>query len=93
VFINNVPWLEDKDKKKEKRSMNARILIQILENEIPKIFDYLKFVKNYYGKQQKRQGNNLVKTDWRLWSRTGFHTTDHHRMKLTYKVKTNLEIV
>jgi hypothetical protein len=47
VFINNVPWLEDKDKKKEKRSMNARILIQILENEIPKIFDYLKFVKNY----------------------------------------------
>ncbi|MCR4325765.1 MAG: hypothetical protein NUV59_03075 [Patescibacteria group bacterium] len=46
VFIQNVPWPEDKGKKKEQRSLNAKMLIQILENEIPKIFNYLKMIKN-----------------------------------------------
>lgn len=42
VYIRNVPWPEDVGKKKELRSLNARMLMQILDNEIPKIFNYLK---------------------------------------------------
>lgn len=51
VFIHNIPWPEDKGKKKEERSLNARLLMQILDNEIPKIFNYL---KTLYSKNEHR---------------------------------------
>jgi hypothetical protein len=40
VFIANVPWKEDIGEK-EKRSLNARTLISVLQNETAKILDYL----------------------------------------------------
>jgi hypothetical protein len=46
VYIDNVPWPEDRDKKEALRSLNARNLVQVLANEIPKILDYLTRVKN-----------------------------------------------
>lgn len=42
ISIINVPWPEDQDKKEEMRSLNARNLVQILANEVPKILEYLK---------------------------------------------------
>jgi hypothetical protein len=46
VYIDNVPWPEDRDKKEALRSLNARNLVQVLANEIPKILGYLTRVKS-----------------------------------------------
>lgn len=44
VFISNVPWEEDRGTKKEKRTLNARDMADLLLVESSKIIDYLNFV-------------------------------------------------
>lgn len=45
VFISNVPWSEDSDSKKKKKSLNTRNLIQILNTQSLLIFDYLESIE------------------------------------------------
>lgn len=45
VYIVSVPWPEDKHVKKEKRTLNARDLINVLNSESSTIFSFLDSIK------------------------------------------------
>lgn len=44
VSISNVPWVEDRGKKKEVRSLNARMLVKVLQGGTDVIISYLEKV-------------------------------------------------
>lgn len=44
VSISNVPWVEDRGKKKEVRSLNARMLVKVLQEGTDVIISYLEKV-------------------------------------------------
>lgn len=44
VYIANVPWREDMETKKEKKTLNARSLVRVLNYQSSIIFDYLELI-------------------------------------------------